>query len=168
MAVWSLGRLPRGLNMVQDFQLRMVLEDAMAEQLPRLTDRRALSHLLHGLGFLNITFSSLPDPLRLELLGCVERAARGLAHSLPDAYGVVAGLSGIGVTKADLTEATTQVLFTVAVQMLAQPEKFRFVDRFVTNLFSADDYASALQQLKKRPHDRTAVATTSCEDDIYL
>lgn len=99
---------------------------------------------------------------------CVERAARGGAHSLPDAYGVVAGLAGIGVTKADLSEATAEVLFASAVKILAEPGKFRFMDKFVTNLFSADDCAAALRQLKKKPHGRTSAPPSSHEDDIYL
>ena len=125
------------------------------------------SHFLHGLGFLNITYSSLPDPLRVELLACVERGARGLTRSLPDAYGVIAGLSGIGLTKSELSDDAAHVLFTVVHQMLAEPETFRFMDKFATNVFGAEGYAAARQASKKKPHDRTAAASTS-EDDIYL
>ena len=154
--------------MVQDFELRMVLEDAIADQLPRMTDRRTLSYFLHGLSFLNITHSSLTDPLKMALLECVERATHGPAYPLLDAYGVVAGLAGIGVAKSDLSDATVQVLFTAAVHMLAEPDKFRFMDRFVTNLFSADDCEAALLQLKKKPCGRTSAPSSSHEDDIYL
>ena len=69
------------------------------DQLPRLITNeriapRCLAHLIHGLSFLNVTFASLPEFLRRDLIAAVERNGRGIARSLPVSYGVIAGLSG--------------------------------------------------------------------------
>ena len=69
------------------------------DQLPRLiaNDRnapRCLAHLIHGLAFLNVTFASLPELLRRDLVAAVERNSRGITRSLSASYGVIAGLSG--------------------------------------------------------------------------
>jgi hypothetical protein len=152
----------------------MAMEDAMERHLPAMADRRsvadrrALAHLVHGLSFLSVTAASLPDAVRAALLACVNRHAPALRRSPADVYGVLAGLSGIGVTKHDLSEEAAACLYDAAAPLLAAPAQHHYIEKFVTAVFGADDCAAAMRRVQKLTSDPRPRPTSSVDEHIYL
>ena len=89
---------------------------------------------------------------------------------------------GIGVTKSDLSDETAQLLFNAAIQLLAKPTRFRFVEKMVSNIYSAEECAIAVKRGEKEYRKRSLMGMSSAsspqsnkthhplsaDDDIYL
>ena len=79
---------------------------------------------------------------------------------------------GIGVTKSDLSDETAQLLFNAAIQLLAKPTRFRFVEKMVSNIYSAEECAIALKLGEKENRMKSIMGMNStplsADDDIYL
>ena len=103
-----------------------------------------------------------------------------MAYSLRDSCFLL--FVGIGVTKSDLSEETAQLLFNAAIQLLAKPTRFRFVEKMVSNIYSPEGCAIALKRGEKEHHINSLMGMSSdsgpplnkthhplnSDDDIYL